>query len=248
MSNTLLFYKNVAPINKQRHAHWGIVGSNRFEFARSINSVPLTAVEFPAASKDFAIVFAKSEDGVLPIAVMGVRKGENLYVEADGTWHASYVPAFVRRYPFVFSTSDEGKTLTLCLDEDFEGCSTEGQGERLFNDNGDNTEYLNKVVEFLQEYQNHFRRTQAFCRKLEELNLLEPMGAQFKTPDGKDGSLSGFLVISREKLKAVPAQTLAELVKTDELEMIYLHINSMQNLRETIKRIAPAAAEPEAAV
>lgn len=248
MSNTLLFYKNVAPINKQRHANWGIVGSNRFDFARSINSVPLTAVEFPAASKDFAIVFAKSGDGVMPIAVMGVRKGENLYVAADGKWHASYIPAFVRRYPFVFSTSDEGKTLTLCLDEDFEGCNAEGKGERLFNDSGENTEYLNKVVEFLQEYQNHFRRTQAFCQKLEELKLLEPMGAQFKTPDGRDGSLSGFLVISRDKLKAIPAETLAELVKTDELEMMYLHINSMQNLRETIKRIAPAAPEPEAAV
>lgn len=248
MSNTMLFYKNVAPVNKQRHAQWGIVPSNRFDFARTINSVPLTAVEFPAASKDYAIVFAKSADGVMPIAVMGVRNGENLYVDADGQWHAKYIPAFVRRYPFVFSTADEGKTLTLCLDEDFEGCSADGKGDRLFTEGGENTEYLNKVVEFLKEYQNHFRRTQAFCKKLEELELLEPMGAQFKTPDGRDGSLSGFLVINREKMKAIPAEKLAELVKTDELEMMYLHIHSIQNLRETIKRIAPAEPRKEATV
>ena len=238
MSNTMLFYKNVAPVNKQRHAKWGIVSKNQFHFARTINSVPLTAIEFPAASKEFAIVFAKSGDGVMPIAVMGVRSGENLYVDQQGDWQANYIPAFVRRYPFVFSSSDEGKTLTLCLDEDYEGCSADGEGERLFTDDSENSPYLTKVVEFLQEYQNHYRRTQAFCKKLEDLELLEPMGAQFKTPDGRDGSLSGFLVINREKMKNLAPEKLSELAKTDELEMMYLHVNSMQNLRETIKRVS----------
>src|SRR5690606_15437922 len=159
-------------------------------------------------------------------------------------WKADYIPAFVRRYPFVFSTSDEGKTLTLCLDEAFDGCRQNGEGERLFTETEENSPYLNKVVEFLQEYQNHFRRTQIFCKKLEELELLEPMGAQFKTPDGREGSLSGFFVINRDKLKKVPAEKLAELAQTDELEMIYLHLNSLNNLRKTISRAGqqPAAA------
>jgi hypothetical protein len=234
MSNASPFYKNVTPVNKVRHANWSIVGSDRFDFAKNIHSVPLTAVEFPSASHDFAIVFAKNNDGVLPIAVMGVRAGENLFVGQDGKWKTDYIPAFVRRYPFVFSTSDEGKTLTLCLDESFEGARQNGEGERLFTEAGENSQYLNKVVEFLQEYQNHFRRTQIFCKKLEELELLEPMGAQFKTPDGREGSLSGFFVINRDKLKKVSAEKLAELAQTDELEMIYLHLNSLNNLRKTI--------------
>lgn len=245
MSNSFLFYKNVTPVNKQRHADWSIVGSERFDFAKSIHSVPLTAVEFPNACHEFAIVFAKNNDGLLPIAVMGVRAGENLYIDADGKWGADYIPAFVRRYPFVFSTGDEGKTLTLCLDEAFEGCRQNGEGERLFTEAGENSAYLNKVVEFLQEYQNHFRRTQIFCKKLEELELIEPMGAQFKTSDGREGSLSGFFVVNRDKLKKVPAEKLAELAQTDELEMIYLHLASMNNLRKTISRAGqqqPAAA------
>ena len=157
-------------------------------------------------------------------------------------WQARYVPAFIRRYPFVFSTADNGETLTLCLDEDYDGCSSEGQGERLFNDAGENTPYLEKVVQFLRE--NHFRRTQIFCKKLEDLNILEPMGAQFKTADGRSGTLNGFFVVSRDKLKNVPAEKLAELAKTDELELIYLHLNSMKNLAETIKRVKPAS-EPQ---
>lgn len=237
MSNTMLLYKNVAPVNKQRHAKWAVSGSQRFEFAKSTNSVPVSAVEFTAASKEFAIVFAKSKEGMMPIAILGVRSGENLFVDADGQWKANYVPAFVRRYPFVFSTGDEGKTLTLCLDEGYEGVSESGDGERLFTDDGANSPYLEKVITFLREYQEHFQRTQIFCKRLEEMELLEPMGAQFKTPDGQDGSLGGFYVVNRDKLKQVPQEKLAELVKSDELEMIYLHLSSMQNLREAIKRL-----------
>ncbi len=236
MTTTLMFYKNVTPVNKQRHANWSIVGSDRFDFAKGIHSVPLTAVEFPSAAPEFAVVFAKNNEGVLPIAVTGVRAGENLFVGADGKWKAEYVPAFVRRYPFVFSSADEGKTLTLCLDEEFAGCRQNGEGERLFTPAGENSTYLTKVVEFLQEYQNHFRRTQLFCKKLQDLQLLEPMGAQFKMPDGREGTLSGFFVVNRDKLKKLSTEKLAELVQTDELEMIYLHLNSLSNLRKTVGR------------
>lgn len=237
------FYKTVVPVNKQRHSNWSIVGSENFTFAKGLHSVPLTAVEFPSASQEFSIVFAKTPEGILPIAVMGVVAGENLCVREDGRWDANYIPAFVRRYPFVFSTMDEGKTLTLCLDEEFEGCRQNGEGERLFADNGENSAYLNKVLDFLKEYQNHFHRTQLFCKRLEELELLEPMGAQYKLPDGRAGTLSGFLVVNRDKLKKVPAEKLAELVSTDELEMIYLHLHSMSNLRKTIARANPEAKE-----
>jgi len=237
MSTAALFYKNVTPVNKVRHADWSIVGSNTFEFAKNIHSVPLNAIEFPSACHEFTIVFAKNNDGVLPIAVMGVRVGENLYVTAEGKWDATYLPAFIRRYPFIFSTSDEGKTLTLCIDEEYKGCSQNGEGERLFTENGENSPYLKKVVEFLQEYQGHFLRTQAFCKKLEELDLLEPMSAQYKAADGREGSLSGFFVVNRDKLKKLSAEKLAELAQTDELEMIYLHLSSLGNLRKTIARV-----------
>jgi hypothetical protein len=241
MSTTLSFYKNVVPVNKQRHAQWGIVGSSNFDFARTINSMPLTAVEIPAAAKDYAVVFARSPEGLLPIAITGLRSGENLYVDGAGQWQEKYIPAFVRRYPFVFSTSDDSQTLTLCLDEGFVGASAAGEGERLFTETGDNSPYLNHVIEFLQEYQAHFGRTKVFCQMLEELKLVEPMEANFKTPDGREGSLTGFYVVTRERLKTVPAERLAELAKTDELEMIYLHLHSMQNLRDTLGRVKPEA-------
>ena len=85
------------------------------------------------------------------------------------------------------------------------------------------------MLKFLQEYQAQYLRTQAFCRKVQELDLLEPMQAEVVTETGERMSLTGFKAINREKLKALPAETLSELAKTDELELMYLHIQSMRN-------------------
>lgn len=245
MSKQLLLYKNLMPVNKERHGDWSVEANEKYDFAQGINSVPLTAVEFPAASDEYPIVFTKSNDGVMPIVVVGVRPKENVFINAEGYWEGKYIPAFIRRYPFVFSTGDEGKTLTLCLDEGYEKLNQEGKGERLFNEQGEKSEYTQKVLDFLQEFQGHFQRTQIFGKKLDELGLLEPMGAKFKTPEGEERTLNGFFAVNRDKLKEVPAEKLQELVKTDEMELVYLHLASMKNLNEVIRRM-PAQAEAPA--
>ena len=103
-----------------------------------------------------------------------------------GKWNAKYIPAFARRYPYVFSSSEDGQTLTLCIDEDFSGFNQEGDGERLFDDDGEQTPYLKKVLEFQTEFQRLFTRTQAFCKNLHELKLLDPMQAQVKFGSGQE--------------------------------------------------------------
>ena len=50
----------------------------------------------------------------------GIKAGtEVLFVNEAGKWLGKYVPAFLRRYPFVFSSNDEGKNFTLCIDGKF---------------------------------------------------------------------------------------------------------------------------------
>jgi len=243
VSKQLLMYGKVEPVNKQRHAEWSIKAGDDFEFARDLNSVPLTAIEFPNAAEEYAVVFTENDGAVMPVVIMGVREAENLYLDSEGVWQAKYVPAFVRRYPFVFSSADSGETLTLCLDEEFAGCNQDGRGERLFDADGEQTAYLQSVLEFLKDYQAHYRRTQQFCAKLKELDILEPMGAQYRTPDGERGSLSGFMAVNRDKLKALTGEQLEALIKTDELELIYLHLQSMRNFGAMVSRISGETAE-----
>jgi hypothetical protein len=174
----------------------------------------------------------------MPAVILGLRDEQNLYVNDDGSWNAKYIPAFLRRYPFVFSSSDEGANFTLCIDEGFPGFNQEGRGDKLFDAEGKPTEYVDSVLKFLQQFQVEFNRTQEFCKKLKDLNLLEPMQAQVSLESGEKMLLSGFSVIDRARLKTLSAEALADLVKSDELELIYNHLNSMRHFSAMRERMA----------
>ena len=176
-------------------------------------------------------------ENVVQVVVLGARQNENLYLGADDAWRTTYIPAFVRRYPFVFSSSEDGKTFTLCVDEAFPGLNYQGRGKALFDAEGKPSGYVDNVLKFLQEYRAQFMRTEAFCKNLKELQLLGPMQAQFTLADGEKMSIGGFMVVNRAKLKALSDDKLAELARTDELELIFLHLASMRNFNALKDRL-----------
>lgn len=240
MATQLLVYENAVPVTRQRHGDLSVKAGSNYAFTRRVNSVPLMAAEFAAAAPEFPIVFAGNAEDVLPVALLGFRDQENLFVDAGGGWTAKYIPAFFRRYPFVFSSRDGGQTFTLCIDESFSGCNREGRGERLFDSQGEQTTYVRSVLEFLKAYQVQFQRTQALGRKLRDLDLLDPMEAQVTLAAGQLVTLGGFQIVSREKLKALPAETVAELLKRDELELIFTHLASLNNFTAMAERARSA--------
>lgn len=240
MTTQQLFYRSAVPVSAQRHRDWSVKTGESYAFAAGVNSVPVTAIEFAQAAAEYPVVFAGTEQSVFPAVILGLKENQNLWVAADGAWKGKYVPAFVRRYPFVFSQDAEGKVFTLHLDETFEGCNQSGRGERLFDAEGAQTQYLRTVLGFLQEYQARFRRTQAYCARLLELKLLQPMQAQFTLSGGEQRSLSGFMVVDRAKLKALPADVLAEMVTKDELECTFLHLASLRHFQDMLERAQPA--------
>lgn len=242
----LLIYKTAVPITRARHGDCCIDAVADYEFSKATNSVPLMAVEFPPAAGEYAIVFAGQEQDteILPAAILGVRSNENLFLRESG-WKAKYIPAFIRRYPFVFSRIDD--QFVLCVDEEFPGFNREGRGQRLFDGDGKQTPYVDRVLSFLREYQAHFQRTQRFCTKLKDLGLLEPMQAQVTVESGPRLSLRGFMAVNREKLKALPGETLAELARTDELELVYQHLRSMRNFEGLRDRLEQSLGEEQPA-
>jgi hypothetical protein len=227
MTKQLLFYEKVVPITKQSHGDLAIKPEGGLSFASETNSIPIMTVEFQLAAREYAIVFTGSGEAIMPAVIVGIENNRNLFVSPDGTWNATYIPAFVRRYPFVFSADKEGKTFTLCVDENYAGCNKKDEGERLFDKKGERTEYLERMLNFVNSYQAEHQRTQAFCNRLKELDLLEPMQARIKLPSGEERSLTGFLAANRDKVKNLDGNTLSELAKNDSLELLYLHLASM---------------------
>jgi hypothetical protein len=246
MPTQLLFYEAAVPLSGARHRALSIDRSD-YSFSRAINSVPLTTVEFAEAASEYAIVFAGQPGSLMPAAVLGVRPAQNLFLTAAGTWAARYVPAFVRRYPFVFSSPDRGRNFTLCVDETYAGFNRSGRGERLFAADGQPSAYTQGVLAFLKQYQIEFQRTQAFCRRLEALDLLEPMQARITVDDDEPMALGGFRAVDRKKLKALAPAELAELAAGDGLEWIYMHLQSMRNFGHMPDRLGASARAPRAA-
>ena len=236
MSKTLLIYERAVPVTKTRHAQHSVRPSFDFGFARDVGALPLLSREFRAAAREYPIVFAGNSEMVMPVVLLGLAEQENRFVDAEGKWQSSYVPAFARRYPYVFSSVDQGNKLILCIDEEYQGLNTSDEGERLFTDDGEQTEYLNKVLEFQKSFQLAHNRTRVFCKRIMDLELLEPMRAQLKYRDGEEKSLAGFMAVRRDRLGELHGEQLLELNREGELELIYLHLQSMQNVLNLAER------------
>ena len=101
----VLFYQRPVVLNRQSHRSLKVKNTTpNFTFARQTNSVPIAGVEFARAALEYPIVFAgPSPDKILPAVLLGIRENENLFVDADGKWANAYIPAFIRRYPFVLA-------------------------------------------------------------------------------------------------------------------------------------------------
>lgn len=237
MTKQLLIYESAVPVSAARHGDASVENTGGYAFSAGVNAVPLMAVEFLHAAAEYSIVFTAAGDDVMPAVVLGLRGDQNLFLAPDAQWKAKYVPAFIRRYPFVFSTSADGATLTLCIDESYPGLNREGRGQQLFGDDKKPSAYTEQVLKFLQDFQARFQRTRTFCKRMKDFGLLEPMQAQVTTPKGEKITLSGFLAVNREKLRALSGEQLAELAKTDELELLYTHLHSMRNFNDMKDRL-----------
>ena len=197
----------------------------------------LAGAEFTEASKEYAIVFTRgSHQETVPVAMLGLRARENLFVDASERWTGDYIPAFVRRYPFVLAELP-GLAMGVCIDEAFQGLNDK-EGESLFDAQGGNTPFLQNALDFLTRYQQEYRRTEAFCKRLEQAGLLTEMNAKADLMDGRSFTISGLLVVDEKKLLALPDAVTLSLFRSGELHLISLHLASLTNMKKLVDRMA----------
>ncbi len=237
-----MFYDKPVLLNRDVHRHKKVAASTSFAFARRAHSLFLAGVEFTESCKEYPIVFTKGADGKLvPVAMLGFREGENLFVGQDGKWAASYVPAFVRRYPFVLAQLGSAQQMGVCVDEAFSGLNDRA-GEALFDDQGQNTPFLQNALDFLNRYQVEYAHTEAFCQRLERLGLLTEMNAKADLADGSSFLVNGLLVVDERKLLALAEADALELYKSGQLAWVYAHLVSLSNLNRLIDRMPQRSA------
>lgn len=231
----MIFYEKVVSLNAEAHQDLRIDPQAGYGYAAKTNSVPLVAVEFGDASRDYPVVFTKAADGVfVPVAVLGLRDDENLFVAEDGKWEARYIPAFVRRYPFVPADVGQGETV-ICIDE-AAGCLSRDAGEPLFA--GDKpSPLLENMLNLMRDYQGQALRSQEFCKHLQDNDLLVDCNAQAQLADGSSFRLNGLYMVDEKRLQALDKDKAYALFASGELGLIYAHLLSLGNLQRLVERL-----------
>jgi len=240
MKGLPVFYEKPEILDSQRHQALGLIEATSLLFAASSNAIPLNAAEFPLASRDYPIVFI-GEGEVNSVAIVGLRKDENLMIDRAGQWALdTYIPAYVRRYPFIFVRQDGGSQYALCIDRASDRIGTD-TGKAFFNGN-EQTETSEKAMEFCTLFQRHYLTTETIISQFREYDLLVPHQVQFTLPNDHVLNLKDFMVIDEKRLTDLGDNVFLTLRKTGALACAYCHLVSLNSWQGLYRRMSALVA------
>lgn len=232
-----LLYKELVPLNSGQHGGWRSRTTDKAIWLARQNIVPLTAEEFAEAQRHYPIVFSLGDKPV-PLALMSLNDGINVFVEADGTLPESvYVPAYARRYPFMLAkVSAENTELSLCFDPTTDLVGDFADGAPLF-DNDNPTDSCKATLGFCEQFEIAGQKTEGFVAELLKHGLLRD-GETTIQPEGAGQPFiyRGFQMVDEAKLRELPGELLAEWNKNGLLALVYLHLVSLQRMRDIFAR------------
>jgi len=221
-----VLYAAPRPLSPERHGGKSLASDPSYAFAARTNAVPLNVAEFTVAAAHYPIVFTPGEGPVAALAVLGLEDASNLFVDESGEWDGStYVPAYVRRYPFICMTGPERQQYILCVDESSDRI-VEG-GERPLFENGRATPMVDEIMKFCTAYQQQSEFTRQFTAALLDQDLLVRNRATVTLPSGRKLSLAGFRVIDERKFNELPDHVIVDWRGRGWLKFVYCHLVSM---------------------
>lgn len=211
--------------------------------ASRLNACFVGIGEFAEVAKEYVIGFVPTQaprDGVAsdmsPVALLGVRPQENLFLSPGGRWDARYVPAFVRRYPFAYGIT-EATRHEVVVDAACPGLG-HPEGELLVSEDGGASPLMREVTRFLDIFEEEVQRTQVACARIVQLGLLKSVQIDITLPDGNKVQAGGVHVVDEAKLRALSGDVVLELLRSGLLGLVHAHVLSTTNLASLTDRLA----------
>lgn len=241
-----MFYKDLVPLNSKDHAKWRIKGLDDGSFLAEQHAVPITSDEFVSACRSYPIVFSAGENSV-PLILMGLNEGVNAFLNEKGQFdQPAYVPAYIRRYPFLLARlSPEAEELSLCFDPTAGAIGDFKEGEPLFD--GDQPSDATKgILEFCENFEGSGQRTAQFVEELIKMDLMME-GEVSIQQEGveKPFVYRGFRMVNEEKLREMRGDELRKINQNGMLPLIYAHLFSLQIMREVFAKQVDAGKVPQ---
>lgn len=232
-------YGAVVPFNKENHSKLSVKEDQRFSFAKNLNAVFTTVTEFVQCARTYPVVFSKLKDSeeYIAMAVTGLATGENRFIDEQGNWQAgTYVPAYIRRYPFcvveIQPDTDTTPQQLVCVDE----TALIESEQSFFEEDGEATKEWQQFQHFMQEYETSRIMTQAFTSKLVEHDLFEVFEAKAMHVSGQEYHMTNMYRVNEKKLKKLTAKVLRDLMGKNYMYFIYAHLMSLDNFQLLLDR------------
>jgi len=229
LSGQVPLYRNPQPLNRETHKSYGLKAPKKpYEFLREAHFVPAIVGEFGIAAGSFPVIFVGEKR--VPVVVMGLRQGQNLFVTEDGQFDPNFMlPAFIRRYPFVSASNGADKPATFCVDIDADSVTDKNPEIPFFDENGEPTQVINQAIEFVSAFEQDARTTELFVQRLMDLDLFErkEISVADKADPTKQQKIAEYFGIDEKKLLALPSETVMELRDAGHLGAIYAHLVSL---------------------
>jgi hypothetical protein len=234
-----LFYNKVVPLNRETHRKLKLKPlSNPLDYARGAHLIPAIVDEFSVAAAEIPIAFLPGAAVPAVVFVVGLRPGTNGFITPDGRWQGSYVPAYLRRYPFIIGDVPNAEPV-LCFDESFEGFG-EREGKRLFSTGGEPQPPVTEALKLANDYRAAAIRTDAFAKSLQSLGLFRSVSLDARHPDGQSTVVHGLLVVDEAALNALKDEDFLELRRNGFLKSIYAHLASLGAVSKLADKLAPS--------
>lgn len=219
-----MFYKSPRALDLAKDTGLRISRPKNFNFAQGTNAIPLLVDEFPMAAAYYPIVFADGPSPV-PAAIVGLKNDSNLFIGKDGQWlEGAYLPAYVRRYPFILMDDPTHKQYVLCFDEESDMFAEDG--EFALFENGKPSSFTQGAMEFCATLRQQGEATGEFVAALQEYKLLKMHDAEVDLPDGTRLQLKGFQIIDPQKFDALPDNVFLAWRRKGWIGLVYAHLLS----------------------
>jgi hypothetical protein len=232
-----LLYNELVPLNREQHGDWRSRTTDKATWLANQRAIPLTIEEFALAQRHFPIVFSSGADPV-PLALMGLNEGVNIFVGDDGTVpEAIYLPAYARRYPFLLAKlSAENSELSLCLDPTTDLVGAFVDGAPLF-ENDNPSESCKTTLAFCEQFEVAGQKTGLFVAELEKHELLIEGEVAIQLAGREQPFVyRGFRMVDEAKLRKVRGAVLQGWNQNGVLPLIFFHLASLQLIRDIFAR------------
>ena len=220
-----LFYKDPAPVTAATHGDFKIQSERDFSFAQATNAVPITTPEFVLAARHYPIVFVG--DLMVPTVALGFRTDQNLFVSGNGEWERRcYIPAYVRRYPFILLGQDDDERLQLGVDG---SSKSDTPDARALFDGDTETKIVTDALDLCQQFHGAYKTTSEFSGMLAKSDLMEERILEIELPNSEKVSIGSFSSIDEQKLRDASDEQFLEWRSKGWLAAMYFHVASMNN-------------------